>query len=68
MYRVAGEEQMVLYYPCCRKPVKWAKGFKFTFATMAALTVSHCSKKHTTDQHQKCKDFILDCVQKTVVF
>jgi hypothetical protein len=27
--------EMVLYYLCCRKPVKWTKGFMFTHVAVA---------------------------------
>ncbi|PNF20206.1 hypothetical protein B7P43_G16196 [Cryptotermes secundus] len=62
-------DQMLRYYPCSRKTVKWTKKLVFFLLQMAALNSFILFKKYTTTEkykkrNYKFKDFILDCVEK----
>ncbi|PNF23441.1 hypothetical protein B7P43_G09117 [Cryptotermes secundus] len=62
-------DQMLHYYPCSRKTVKWTKKLVFFLLQMAALNSFILFKKYTTTEkykkrNYKFKDFILDCVEK----
>jgi hypothetical protein len=61
--------QMLHYYPCSRKTVKWTKKLVFFLLHMATLNSFILFKKNTTKgkykkSKYKFKDFILDCVEK----
>ena len=62
-------DQMLHYYPCCKKTVKWTKKFVLFLLQMAALNSFLLLKKFTKNDKQRTmrygfKDFILDCVQE----
>ena len=60
-------DQMLHYYPCCRKAKKCTKKFVFFMLHMVSLHSFTLVKKYTTNQNQKrkgyaLKDFIRECV------
>jgi hypothetical protein len=62
-------DQMLNYYPCCRKTVKWTKKLVSFLLHIAALNSFILFKKYTTNQNEEgngyaFKDFILEFVQK----
>lgn len=68
MLGVRRADQILHYYPCCRKIVKWTKKFVFFILHLAALNRLILFKKYTTNQNLKGKGyafeaFILDCLE-----
>ncbi|PSN49971.1 PiggyBac transposable element-derived protein 4 [Blattella germanica] len=62
-------DQMLHYYPCSRKTVKWTKKLVFFMLQMAMLNSFALFKKTTTLEKFKrrkylFKDFIMECVEK----
>jgi hypothetical protein len=61
-------DQMLHYYPCCRKTVKWTKKLVYYLLQMAATNSFILLKKKTSVQKYKgkgyaFKDFLLDCIE-----
>jgi hypothetical protein len=53
-------DQILHYYPCCRKIVKWTKKFVFFMLHLAALNRLILFKKYTTNQNQKGKGYAFE--------